>query len=123
MFFLWDPAPAVLWPSPVYCCLLTGYGIGLLFIVVCCLLTGYGIGLPQNSPLTSNISEFISRYKSEGYMDLLHDKWYKVVPCGNRVFAVTEVSGNMFTNNMYTTIYKQHVNIVSIKGVHNHHKQ
>lgn len=64
--------------------------IGLLLIVYCCL--GYGIGLPQNSPLTSNISEFISRYKSEGFMDLLHDKWYKVVPCGNRVFAVTEVS-------------------------------
>ncbi|KAM4575412.1 LOW QUALITY PROTEIN: glutamate receptor ionotropic, NMDA 3B [Fundulus diaphanus] len=51
---------------------------------------GYGIGLPQNSPLSANISEFISRYKSDGYMDLLHDKWYKVVPCGNRVFAVTE---------------------------------
>ena len=50
-------------------------------------------------------------------MDLLHDKWYKVVPCGNRVFAVTEVSGTMFTN---TTIYKQHVNIVSMKRVHNH---
>ncbi|XP_075901314.1 glutamate receptor ionotropic, NMDA 3B isoform X2 [Nelusetta ayraudi] len=53
-------------------------------------IEGYGIGLPQNSPLTSNLSEFISRYKSEGFMDLLHDKWYKVVPCGNRVFAVTE---------------------------------
>ncbi|KAM4547911.1 glutamate receptor ionotropic, NMDA 3B [Odontesthes bonariensis] len=53
-------------------------------------IEGYGIGLPQNSPLSSNISEFISRYKSEGFMDLLHDKWYKVVPCGNRVFAVTE---------------------------------
>ncbi|XP_068176479.1 glutamate receptor ionotropic, NMDA 3B isoform X2 [Antennarius striatus] len=53
-------------------------------------IEGYGIGLPQNSPLTSNISEFISRYKSEGYMDLLHDKWYKMVPCGNRGFAVTE---------------------------------
>ncbi|XP_026199491.1 glutamate receptor ionotropic, NMDA 3A isoform X3 [Anabas testudineus] len=53
-------------------------------------IEGYGIGLPQNSPLASNISEFISRYKSDGYMDLLHDKWYKVVPCGNRVFAVTE---------------------------------
>uniref|UniRef100_A0A8C2X3Z6 Glutamate receptor n=1 Tax=Cyclopterus lumpus TaxID=8103 RepID=A0A8C2X3Z6_CYCLU len=53
-------------------------------------IEGYGIGLPRNSPLTSNISDFISRYKSEGYMDLLHDKWYKVVPCGNRVFAVTE---------------------------------
>lgn len=52
---------------------------------------GYGIGLPQNSPLTSNISEFISRYKSAGFMDLLHDKWYKMVPCGKRVFAVTEV--------------------------------
>lgn len=25
-------------------------------------------------------------------MDMLHDKWYKVVPCGKRVFAVTEVS-------------------------------
>lgn len=52
---------------------------------------GYGIGLPQNSPLTSNISEFISRYKSSGFIDLLHDKWYKMVPCGKRVFAVTEV--------------------------------
>ncbi|XP_065097758.1 glutamate receptor ionotropic, NMDA 3B [Paramisgurnus dabryanus] len=53
-------------------------------------IEGYGIGLPQNSPLTSNISEFVSRYKSDGYMDMLHDKWYKVVPCGKRVFAVTE---------------------------------
>lgn len=52
---------------------------------------GYGIGLPQNSPLTSNVSEFISRYKSSGFIDLLHDKWYKMVPCGKRVFAVTEV--------------------------------
>ncbi|TSM94680.1 Glutamate receptor ionotropic, NMDA 3A [Bagarius yarrelli] len=53
-------------------------------------IEGYGIGLAQNSPLTSNISEFISRYKSDGYMDMLHDKWYKVVPCGKRVFAMTE---------------------------------
>ncbi|XP_025894554.1 glutamate receptor ionotropic, NMDA 3B, partial [Nothoprocta perdicaria] len=53
-------------------------------------IEGYGIGLPQNSPLTSNVSEFISRYKSSGFMDLLHDKWYKMVPCGKRVFAVTE---------------------------------
>ncbi|XP_026510842.1 glutamate receptor ionotropic, NMDA 3B [Terrapene carolina triunguis] len=53
-------------------------------------LGGYGIGLPQNSPLTSNLSEFISRYKSAGFMDLLHDKWYKMVPCGKRVLAVTE---------------------------------
>lgn len=56
-----------------------------------CLLTGYGIGLPQNSPLTSNISELVSQYKSDGFMDTLHDKWYKVVPCGKRSFAVTEV--------------------------------
>ncbi|KFV61655.1 Glutamate receptor ionotropic, NMDA 3B, partial [Dryobates pubescens] len=53
-------------------------------------IEGYGIGLPQNSPLTSNISEFISSYKSSGFIDLLHDKWYKMVPCGKRVFAVTE---------------------------------
>ncbi|MEE6487504.1 hypothetical protein FKM82_014924, partial [Ascaphus truei] len=53
-------------------------------------IEGYGIGLPQNSPLTPNISEFISRYKSSGFMDTLHDKWYKMVPCGKRVFAVTE---------------------------------
>lgn len=52
---------------------------------------GYGIGLPQNSPLTSNLSEFISRYKSSGFIDLLHDKWYRMVPCGKRVLAVTEV--------------------------------
>ncbi|XP_054441306.1 glutamate receptor ionotropic, NMDA 3B [Pteronotus mesoamericanus] len=53
-------------------------------------IEGYGIGLPQNSPLTSNLSKFISRYKSSGFIDLLHDKWYKMVPCGKRVFAVTE---------------------------------
>ncbi|MBN3300843.1 NMD3A protein, partial [Amia calva] len=53
-------------------------------------IEGYGIGLPQNSPLTSNISELISQYKSDGFMDMLHDKWYKVVPCGKRSFAVTE---------------------------------
>ncbi|KAA0703699.1 Glutamate receptor ionotropic, NMDA 3A [Triplophysa tibetana] len=51
---------------------------------------GYGIGLKQNSPLSSNISELVSQYKSDGFMDLLHDKWYKVVPCGKRSFAVTE---------------------------------
>ncbi|KAM9242239.1 LOW QUALITY PROTEIN: glutamate receptor ionotropic, NMDA 3B [Dugong dugon] len=49
-----------------------------------------GIRLPRNSPLASNLSEFISRYKSSGFMDLLHDKWYKTVPCGKQVFAVTE---------------------------------
>ncbi|XP_012584885.1 PREDICTED: glutamate receptor ionotropic, NMDA 3B [Condylura cristata] len=53
------------------------------------MLTCYGIGLPQNSPLTSNLSEFISRYKSSGFIDLLHDKWYKMVPCGKRAI-VTE---------------------------------
>uniref|UniRef100_A0A8C5U2U5 Glutamate receptor n=1 Tax=Malurus cyaneus samueli TaxID=2593467 RepID=A0A8C5U2U5_9PASS len=45
---------------------------------------------PPNSPLTSNISDLISQYKSHGFMDVLHDKWYKVVPCGKRSFAVTE---------------------------------
>ncbi|KAM4809026.1 glutamate receptor ionotropic, NMDA 3A [Rhinophrynus dorsalis] len=53
-------------------------------------IEGYGIGLPPNSPLTSNISELVSQYKSSGFMDGLHDKWYKVVPCGKRSFAVTE---------------------------------
>uniref|UniRef100_A0A3Q3ATU3 Glutamate receptor n=1 Tax=Kryptolebias marmoratus TaxID=37003 RepID=A0A3Q3ATU3_KRYMA len=53
-------------------------------------IEGYGIGLPQNSPLTSNFSELVSQYKSDGFMDMLHDKWYKVVPCGKRSFAVTE---------------------------------
>lgn len=64
-----------------------------MFLHLCVsLLSGYGIGLPQGSPLTRNVSEFVSRYKSDGFMDMLHDKWYKVVPCGKRVFAVTEVS-------------------------------
>ncbi|XP_055488385.1 glutamate receptor ionotropic, NMDA 3A [Leucoraja erinacea] len=53
-------------------------------------IEGYGIGLLQNSPLTPNISELISQYKSDGFMDVLHDKWYKVVPCGKRSFTVTE---------------------------------
>eukprot|EP00069_Balaena_mysticetus_P010490 bmy_06650T0 len=52
---------------------------------------GYGIGLPRSSPLTSDLSEFISRYKSSGFIDLLHDKWYKMLPCGKRVFAVAEL--------------------------------
>ncbi|XP_032942439.1 glutamate receptor ionotropic, NMDA 3A-like isoform X2 [Catharus ustulatus] len=53
-------------------------------------IEGYGIGLPPSSPLTSNISDLISRYKSHGFMDVLHNKWYKVVPCGKCSFAITE---------------------------------
>ncbi|XP_051540006.1 glutamate receptor ionotropic, NMDA 3A-like [Myxocyprinus asiaticus] len=53
-------------------------------------IEGYGIGLKQNSHLTPNISELVSQYKSDGFMDMLHDKWYKVVPCSKRSFAVTE---------------------------------
>lgn len=68
--------------------------------------TGYGIGLPQNSALTSNISEFISRYKSSGFMDTLHDKWYKMVPCGKRVFAVTEVMIFFRVQNIAIVYYK-----------------
>lgn len=64
-------------------------------------LSGYGIGLPQGSPLTRNVSEFVSRYKSDGFMDMLHDKWYKVVPCGKRVFAVTEVSRRSRRANVF----------------------
>lgn len=64
-------------------------------MIVLFFLLGYGIGLPPNSPLTSNISELISQYKSHGFMDVLHDKWYKVVPCGKRSFAVTEVSNEL----------------------------
>ncbi|KTF87890.1 hypothetical protein cypCar_00001640, partial [Cyprinus carpio] len=76
----------------------------------CKLLTvGYGIGLPQNSLLTSNISEFISRYKSDGYMDMLHDKWYKVVPCGKRVFAVTEKIHRAL-NMTYEDVKRQRAN-------------
>lgn len=63
---------------------------------------GYGIGLPQNSPLTSNISELVSQYKSDGFMDMLHDKWYKVVPCGKRSFAVTEVPPRYLLVTMVT---------------------
>lgn len=68
-------------------------------------MAGYGIGLPQNSALTSNISELVSQYKSDGFMDMLHDKWYKVVPCGKRSFAVTEVGAQPPSlYNMYKCI-------------------
>lgn len=59
-------------------------------------LSGYGIGLPQHSPLTRNISEVVNGYKSDGFMDLLHDKWYRVTPCGKRSFAVTEVMTSLY---------------------------
>ncbi|XP_053095552.1 glutamate receptor ionotropic, NMDA 3B [Pangasianodon hypophthalmus] len=53
-------------------------------------IEGYGIGLPQHSPLTRNFSEVVNGYKSDGFMDLLHGKWYRVTHCGKRSFAVTE---------------------------------
>ncbi|KAF4086495.1 hypothetical protein AMELA_G00107120 [Ameiurus melas] len=53
-------------------------------------IEGYGIGLPQHSPLTRNFSEVVNGYKSDGFMDLLHDKWYRATPCGTRSFAVTK---------------------------------
>lgn len=76
----------LLWQRSQESVLSVSVGVFLL-----CPMAGYGIGLPQNSPLTSNISELVSQYKSDGFMDMLHDKWYKVVPCGKRSFAVTEV--------------------------------
>lgn len=69
-----------------------------------CPLAGYGIGLPQNSPLTSNFSELVSQYKSDGFMDMLHDKWYKVVPCGKRSFAVTEVRTKPPYNSKWSVV-------------------
>uniref|UniRef100_A0A672IPK4 Glutamate receptor n=1 Tax=Salarias fasciatus TaxID=181472 RepID=A0A672IPK4_SALFA len=58
-------------------------------------IEGYGIGLPQNSPLTSNLSEWISRYRSDGFLDRLHHRWYQEAPCRqnpgqNRGGPVTE---------------------------------
>ncbi|XP_026994767.2 glutamate receptor ionotropic, NMDA 3B isoform X1 [Tachysurus fulvidraco] len=53
-------------------------------------IEGYGIGLPRHSPLTRNFSELVNSYKSDGFMDLLHDKWYRVTHCGKRSLAVTE---------------------------------
>ncbi len=75
-------------------------------------LAGYGIGLPQNSPLTSNFSELVSQYKSDGFMDMLHDKWYKVVPCGKRSFAVTEVRTEAlvtYKNSRCIVLYDRHI--------------
>lgn len=74
-----------------------------------CPLSGYGIGLPQGSPLARNVSEFVSRYKSDGFMDMLHDKWYKVVPCGKRVFAVTEVS------HLWECVFMNCVRVLCVK--------
>ncbi|CAB1327814.1 unnamed protein product [Coregonus sp. 'balchen'] len=71
-------------------------------------IEGYGIGVAQGSPLTANVSEFISRYKSEGYMDILHEKWYKVVPCGKRVFTNTEVTEHTFYHLALPRLRRSH---------------
>ncbi|XP_064873192.1 glutamate receptor ionotropic, NMDA 3A [Oncorhynchus nerka] len=58
-------------------------------------IEGYGIGLlcflsVPSFAVFSDCSQLVSQYKSDGFIDMLHDKWYKVVPCGKRSFAVTE---------------------------------
>ncbi|KAI5619396.1 glutamate receptor ionotropic, NMDA 3B, partial [Silurus asotus] len=53
-------------------------------------IEGYGIGFPQHSQLTQNFSKILNSYKSDGFMDLLHDKWYRLAPCGKQSFALTK---------------------------------
>lgn len=56
----------------------------------------------------------MSQYKSDGFMDMLHDKWYKVVPCGKRSFAVTEVGAQPpFTRERQHTDQRSKVKVTA----------
>lgn len=51
-------------------------------------------------------------------MDMLHDKWYKVVPCGKRSFAVTEVGNKhpLATNNTKNVDLHQPISSCDSRG-------
>ncbi|XP_066145804.1 uncharacterized protein [Euwallacea fornicatus] len=41
----------------------------------------YAIGMAKGFPLKDSISAVIAKYSSNGYMDILQDKWYGALPC------------------------------------------
>lgn len=41
----------------------------------------YAIGMIKGFPLRESISELIAKYSSNGYLDILSEKWYGGLPC------------------------------------------
>lgn len=41
----------------------------------------YAIGLTKGFPLRDSISALIAKYSSNGYLDILTEKWYGGLPC------------------------------------------
>lgn len=41
----------------------------------------YAIGMKKGFPLRESISALISKYSSNGYLDILTEKWYGGLPC------------------------------------------
>ncbi|XP_044743459.1 uncharacterized protein LOC123305723 isoform X2 [Chrysoperla carnea] len=41
----------------------------------------YGVGMTKGFPLKDSISAVIAKYSSNGYMDILQEKWYGGLPC------------------------------------------
>ena len=41
----------------------------------------YAIGMSKGFPLKDSISALIAKYSSNGYLDILVDKWYGALPC------------------------------------------
>lgn len=41
----------------------------------------YAIGMAKGFPLKDSISALIAKYSSNGYLDILTEKWYGGLPC------------------------------------------
>lgn len=41
----------------------------------------YAIGMSKGFPLKESISALIAKYSSNGYLDILTEKWYGGLPC------------------------------------------
>lgn len=41
----------------------------------------YAIGMTKGFPLKDSISALIAKYSSNGYLDILTEKWYGGLPC------------------------------------------
>lgn len=51
----------------------------------------YAIGMTKGFPLKDSISALIAKYSSNGYLDILKQKWYGGLPCYNGFKFETEV--------------------------------
>lgn len=75
----------------------------------------YAIGMTKGFPLKDSISALIAKYSSNGYLDILTEKWYGGLPCFKFEADIVQPRplGGLFVQHFLCSTYSTHTHIIS----------